>query len=564
MRLTFKGGPRAPLATPQACGEAKTTSDLTAWSAEPGIHEAQGTPDAFPSSAFNVDWDGRGGACPSSVPFAPGFLAQTASSAAGAFTPLTVEFSRGDREQDLGGVSVQTPQGLLGKIAGIPQCQEAQANAGTCSAESQIGTSTAQAGPGSEPFTVTGGRVYLTGPYEGRPFGLSIVVPAVAGPFNLGNVVVRASIAVNPVTGQLTVVSDPLPQIQDGVPFRLRRVKVEVNRASFILNPTNCSAQHVSATLTGVPLNPGEGAESAGGSSPFAAGGCSGLAFAPGFSASTQGAVSKASGASLDVKVAQAPGEANIRKVDVTVPAVLPARLTTLQKACLAAQFETNPAGCPAASNVGTAVAHTPLLNSPLTGPAYLVSHGGAAFPDLEVVLQGENITIILDGSTDIKKGVTYSRFETVPDAPISSFEMTLPEGPYSLLAAPGGSPCGHGLLMPTTIVAQNGRQTTQNTQIAVTGCKTTKVRPTLKITKTKVRGNTLLVTVKTSARGSVKISGSGLKTTTKGLNAGIHRVTVKLTSVGRAAKQHRKRVKLRASFTLAGQTVSRTTSVRL
>jgi uncharacterized repeat protein (TIGR01451 family) len=563
VRLAFKGGPRAPLATPQSCGEAKTTSDLTAWSAEPGIHEAQGTPDAFPSSAFNVDWDGRGGACPSSVPFAPGFLAQTASSAAGAFTPLTVEFSRGDREQDLGGVSVQTPQGLLGKIAGIPQCQEAQANAGTCSAESEIGTSTAQAGAGPDPFTVTGGRVYLTGPYEGRPFGLSIVVPAVAGPFNLGNVVVRASIAVNPVTGQLTVVSDPLPQLQDGVPFRLRRVKVEVNRASFILNPTNCSAQQVSATLTGVPLNPGEGAESAGGSSPFAAGGCSNLPFAPGFSASTQGAVSKASGASLDVKVAQAPGEANIRKVDVTVPAVLPARLTTLQKACLAAQFEANPAGCPAASNVGTAVAHTPLLNSPLTGPAYLVSHGGAAFPDLEVVLQGENITIVLDGSTDIKKGVTYSRFETVPDAPISSFEMTLPEGPYSLLAAPGGT-CGQNLVMPTTIIAQNGRQTTQNTKIAVAGCTPAKPKPTIKITRTRLSGSGLLVTLKTSTKGTVTITGHGLSKLKKKLPAGIHRLRLTFTSTGRAAAHRHQKTKIHARLTTATQAAEKTTGIKL
>jgi Divergent InlB B-repeat domain len=480
LELSFKGGPRAPLANPQACGAATVGWDMTPWSAPglgglSGTEAIPGTPDAIAQEpAFNVDWDGNGGACPSSDPFNPGFQAQTSSSAAAAFTPFTVEFSRGDREQDLGGVSVQTPPGLLGKIAGIPQCPEAQANAGSCSAESQLGTVTAQAGAGSDPFTISGGRVYLTGPYKGQPFGLSVVVPAVAGPFNLGNIVVRASIAVNPSTGQLTVTSDPLPQIQDGVPFRLRRVSVEINRPGFMFNPTNCSAQLVSATLTGVPVKSGEAAKSVGASSSFAASGCAGLPFAPTLTASTQAHASRQNGASLDVEVAQKPGEANIQKVDVQLPKLLPSRLTTLQKACTDAQFKMNPAGCPEASNVGTAVAHTPVLNSPLSGPAYLVSHGGAAFPDLEVVLQGEGITLVLDGATQIKNGVTFSRFETVPDAPISSFELKLPEGPHSILGAPSGT-CGQELLMPTTITAQSGKQTIQSTRIAVSGCRASK-----------------------------------------------------------------------------------------
>jgi uncharacterized repeat protein (TIGR01451 family) len=498
--LAFKGGPRAPVATPQACGQAKTTSDLTPWSSEPVAGEPQGTPDALPSSAFTVDWDGHGAACPSGVPFAPAFLAQTASSTAGAFTPFTAEFSRGDREQDLGAVSVQTPPGLLGKIAGIPRCPEAQANAGSCSPESEIGTSTVQAGAGSEPLTVSGGRVYLTGRYRGQPFGLSIVVPAVAGPFNLGDVVVRASIAVDPATGQLTVVSDPLPQIQDGVPFRLRRVDVEVNRPGFIFNPTNCAAQQVTATLTGVPLNAGEASRSSRVSSPFAAGGCSKLPFKPMFAASTLGN-GNFHGASLDVRISQRAGEAAIHGVDTQLPLVLPSRLATLQKACTESQFTANPAGCPAGSVVGFARAITPVLSAPLTGPAYLVSHGGAAFPDLDIVLQGEGVTILLTGSTDIKNGVTFSRFETVPDAPISSFELTLPGGPGAVLAATRNLCAltntvivtkhvtrrvrGHRkhvivkvkksipepLLMPTTITGQNGAVVRQTTRVAVTGC---------------------------------------------------------------------------------------------
>ena len=259
----------------------------------------------------------------------------------------------------------------------------------------------------------------------------------------------------------------------------------------------------------------------------------------------------------------QKPGEANIQKVDVQLPKVLPARLTTLQKACTESQFAANPAGCPAASDVGMATAHTPVLDAPLVGPAYLVSHGGAAFPDLELVLQGEGITLVLDGATNIKKGVTFSRFETVPDAPISSFELNLPEGKFSALAA-NANLCNSKLAMPTTITGQNGKQVVHDTKIMVKGCKTPKIKPALKITKTKVQGDALIVTVKTSGKGTVKISGAGLKTTKKSLKAGHHQIRMVLTNAGKAAKQHHKKAQLRASLTIGSQTATKTISVRL
>ena len=187
---------QAPLANPQSCGTFTTTTDLTPWSAPglgglSGAEAIAGTPDATPSSSFNIDWNGSSGACPDSLPFGPSFSAGSQTPTAGASSPFAVTFGREDREQDISAITVSTPPGLLGKIAGVEQCPEAQANAGTCGAASQIGTTTVGAGPGPHPFYL-GGRVYLTGPYKGRPFGLSRREPAVAGPFNLGDVVVRA------------------------------------------------------------------------------------------------------------------------------------------------------------------------------------------------------------------------------------------------------------------------------------------------------------------------------------------------------------------------------------
>lgn len=296
------------------------------------------------------------------------------------------------------------------------------------------------------------------------------MVPAVAGPFNLGNEVVRARVNVDSHTAQAIVTSDPLPTIKDGIPLDVRTVNVTINRPGFMFNPTNCSPLNVAGTISSTD---GAGVAVSG---PFEAANCANLPFKPEFKASTPAKTSKASGAGLTVKVGSGPGQANIGKVRVILPKQLPARLTTLQKACTEAQFNVNPAGCPAASSVGMATAVTPVLAHPLTGPAYLVSHGGAAFPDLVFVLQGEGIVLYLDGNTNIKKGITSSTFNSVPDAPITSFETAFPEGPHSVLATnipakAKGSMCQQKLTMPTTITGQNGAVMTQTTKIGVTGC---------------------------------------------------------------------------------------------
>ena len=453
LKLTLKGTPRAPLANPQACGEAVTTSDFTPWSSPE-------TPDANPSSAFAVT------GCEGS-PFAPTFQAESTSAAAGAYTSFSATFGRADRMQDLSGIQVQTPPGLAGMISHVALCGEPQAASGTCPAASRVGTATAGAGAGSHPFWVSG-PVYLTGPYRGAPFGLVVAIPATAGPFNLGTVVVRSTLSIDPTTAAVTVTSDPLPQIIDGVPLRVQTVNVTLDRPQFLFNPTNCVARQVTAKIASAQ---GAVAQVA---SPFAAGGCRNLPFDPGFKVSTRAPGSKKRGVSFDVKVSSRAGDANIHSVAVSLPKQLPARLTTIQKACRDTVFDANPAACPPGSLVGIVLANSPVLPVTLSGPAYLVSHGGAAFPDLDVIVQGEGVRVDLTGSINISRsGITSSAFASVPDVPISSFELRLPEGPYSALTT-AGSLCAKPLTMPTTIVGQNGRRLVRTTKIAVAGCAKT------------------------------------------------------------------------------------------
>jgi hypothetical protein len=251
---------------------------------------------------------------------------------------------------------------------------------------------------------------------------------------------------------------------------------VDINRPEFTFNPTNCNPLAVTGTLTST-----QGA-TAQEQNHFQVTNCAALAFKPTFKVTTSGKTSRADGASLTAKLTfpNTPqgSEANVARVKVDLPKQLPSRLTTLQKACTAAQFEANPAGCPAASIVGHAKAITPIIPVPLEGPAYFVSHGGEALPSLIVVLQGYGVTIDLVGTTLIsKQGITSSTFKTVPDVPVGSFELNLPEGKYSALAV-NGNVCKSKLAMPTEFVAQNGTTILQSTPIGTTGCPKHKHKP--------------------------------------------------------------------------------------
>jgi hypothetical protein len=463
--LHFFGSARAPLSTPPLCGSYTTVASIVPWS---------GNAPAEPSSTFEISSGPNGAPCADPRPFAPAFSAGSTNIQAGEFTPFVMTMTRPDADQTLSGITLHMPPGLSGSLSKLELCPEPQASHGACGASSQIGETIVSAGLGGAPFTVQGGKVFITGPYKGAPFGLSILNPAKAGPFDLGYVVVRAKIEVDPTTAALTITSDALPTIIDGIPLQLQHVQVLINRPDFTFNATDCNPMGITATLSST-----EGA-SATGSSSYQVTNCTDLGFTPQFAVSTAGTTTRADGASLDVRLSYplGPKLANIAKVKVELPKQLPSRLTTLQKACTEQAFAQNPEGCPAASRVGEAVATTPILAGPLSGPAYFVSHGGAKFPELIVVLRGEDgVTVDLHGETYIsKQGITSSTFATVPDVPVGSFELKLPQGQYSALAA-NGNLCKAKLVMPTEFVAQNGAILDQNTKITPTGCAKTQAK---------------------------------------------------------------------------------------
>jgi hypothetical protein len=526
-KLQFAGGPTATLATPLACGPATTTSALTPYS---------GAPAATPSDVFTVDADGAGGACPP-TPFTLGFAAGTADQHAGAFSPFTLTVTREDRQNFLSRLSVREPPGLLGMLSNVPLCGADHAAAGTCPEATRVGTSSVKSGAGSQPFALSG-PVYLTGPYGGAPFGLSIAIRALAGPFDLGTVVVRAAIHVDPSDSHLTIDADPLPQILEGIPLRLREVTVAIDRAGFIFNPTSCVPLAIGATLTAVDGTVQEV------SAPFQATGCDALPFSPKLSATANGKTSEKNGAGLKVTLQQPAGQSNVRSVSVQLPKRLTARGTTVTGACLEATFRADPSAC-AGAQIGTVAAVTPVLTTPLGGPVYLVAHG-TGLPTIEALMRGQGLTVDLSGTIKFTTIGLNSTFETVPDVPITSFVLDLPTGPHSALSASKGV-CGGALTMPTTIVGQNGARVEKATPIVVTGCG-------LKILSSRVKGAVATLVVQVPRAGTLTARGKGLRKASRKVTKGGN-VTLKLrlSKSGRAlrARRHRAHRKLKVPVTL-------------
>lgn len=484
LTLKLDGGPRAPLANPDSCAAVSTESVFT-----PYTEQA-----AFAAAApFAI------AGCPSPIPFDVGQSTAQGTTGAGAFTTFTLNLSREDAQQQLSTVQTELPAGLVGLIPSVTRCAEPAAAGGDCPASSQIGTATATAGSGGEPYGFSG-PVYLTGPIGSAPYGLSIPIEAAAGPFDLGRVTTQVALTVEPHSGRV-IATATLPAIQGGVPLRLRSISVQIAKPSFLFNPTYCGGLASESTLGSAA-----GAEDHA-TSPFQVSDCSSLPFQPVFTASSPTAPSRADGASLTVGYTQPAHQADIRSVVAQLPKQLPSRLTTLHKACAEATYAANPYSCSKESEVGTVTVKTPVLPEPLQGPAYLVSHGGAAFPNLDLLLEGDHgVRVILESTTDIKDGITTSTFPSIPDVPVSGFELSLPTGPHSALGS-YESLCAKPLYMPITATAQNGDRFKQNVRLSIGSCK-------IELLSHRVKGDKLVVRVRVFTAGRVSVKSPGLHTT--------------------------------------------------
>lgn len=416
LRIAFPGGPRSALTLPDGCGTYTTHAQLTGWNGR----------ETSVDDRFTLTQNAAGQACPST--FSPGFSAGTASNGAGRSSSFLLRISRNDEDQQLERVAVHLPAGLTGAPTVVPLCAEADANAGTCPDGTKVGDVTVGAGAGPDPFFITNGRAYLTGPYEGAPFGLDVVVPAVAGPFDLGTVNVRQALFVDRHDATVRVVSDPLPTILQGIPLDVRDVRVDLDRPGFMRNPTSCAVKRIDATVQSVA-----GAQ-ASVSDRFQAAECGSLAFRPALSlgVGAPGRTAARASVPLTARLKLPSGGANLRFVRVTLPSTIAARLPVIERACTRAQFE---AGDCAGARAGTVVARTPLLRDPLRGGAYFVKNGHA-LPDLFLALRGQ-VSFDLIGRVSIPGGTRLATtFAAVPDVPVTSFALRFVVGGHGPLGA--------------------------------------------------------------------------------------------------------------------------------
>ncbi len=422
LELSFAGGPRAALATPSACGTYSTTYSMTSWSGKTVNGKSQVT--------INRN-------CGKESQFTPGFAAGTVNPVGGQYSPFTMRVTREDGQQNVGAIDVTMPEGMTAKLAGVPLCADAQAATGACPAASQIGTTTVASGVGSNPVYVPqAGKaptaVYLAGPYKGGPYSLVVKVPAQAGPFDLGVVSVRSAIYVDRSTAQVTVKSDPLPQMLQGVPVKYRDIRVDVNRPEFTLNPTSCDPQAVQAAIGSI-----NGAV-ANVSSRFQVSDCANLGFKPNLKLSLKGQMKRGGNPALTAVLTQPAGGANIERTRVILPKTAFIDNAHINNPCTRAQYAAD--ACPPKSILGTVVAHTPLLDQPLRGNVYFRANGGERnLPDIVAALRGQisvDLVGFIDSVQNKKAGTSRVRttFGTVPDAPVTRFEMKLKGGKVGLI----------------------------------------------------------------------------------------------------------------------------------
>jgi hypothetical protein len=451
-RLKLNSGAKAALTSPPTCGPNTTTGLFVPWSSAQGIgpdgtDEGPSTdPPATPSGDFSLSSLPGGGACPKTLaarPFGPSFDADTAKHGAGDFSPLHMDIARSDGNQELKGVDVTLPPGLTAKLAGVKYCPEtalaaaatrsgaAEAASSSCPAKSLIGSADIRTGSGPSPIQI-GGKVFLAGPYKGAPLSLAAITPATAGPFDLGTVVVRVALFVDPRTAQVRAVSDPIPHVYGGATLDLRSVAVKIDRKNFSLNPTNCSSFATAGALLGGGANPLDPADFAASpvSAPFKANGCEKLDFKPKLFLRLFGAMRRAKNPKLRAVLLPHAGDANIARAATILPPSLILDQGNLSKVCTRVQFAAN--DCPKNSIYGHATAFSPLLDDPLQGPLYLRSSNNP-LPDLVADLRGQ-VNIELASRTDSAHGRIRSTFDVVPDVPVSKFVLVLNGGRKGLL----------------------------------------------------------------------------------------------------------------------------------
>ncbi len=460
-KLSIDGGAKAALSSPPTCGPNTTTSQLAPWS---------GNPPATPSSKFNLASLPGGGACPKTMaerPFAPGFSAKPKSDVAKTFTPFSASITRPPGQQELKGLDVTLPEGATAKLKGVPYCppdaiEKTESRSGatekknpSCPKESKVGDATVQAGTGPNPLKIDG-DAYLAGRYKGAPLSIVVVTPALAGPFDLGNVVVRVPFFLDPETAQIHPKLNDIPDVYGGTKLDVRSVFLNINRDEFTLNGTNCRKGATAGAIIGGggdPLNPST-YSALKVADEFQATGCKPLKFRPRLKVKLFGKTQRAKHPKLRAVLKARGKDANIRKASVALPHALFLDQASLAKVCTRVQFAAD--NCPKKSIYGKARAFTPLLGKPLEGPVYLRSSNNT-LPDMVAHLEGQ-VGIDLVGRIDSFKGGIRTTFGRVPDVPVTKFVLTLPGGKKGLLVN-SRSLCVKPVRAIIKIKAQNGRK---------------------------------------------------------------------------------------------------------
>jgi len=469
VQVKLNGGPTATLTSPPTCGPNATSHAMTAWS---------GTPDTGAADkGFTLTNAPGGGPCAKTMatrPFAPGFAAKPAGTRAASFTPFQAQVTRTDGQQELKGVDITLPPGATAKLAGTPYCSPAElaaaaASAGaaeradaSCPAKSQIGVASVSAGSGPSPLTI-GGKVFLAGRFQGAPLSLAVITPALAGPFDLGTVVVRVPLFVDPESAQIRAATDAIPDVFGGAKLDIRSIAVNINKDEFTLNGTNCSQFATAGVLRGGgadPTNPATFSSFAV-SSPVQLDNCAPLKFRPKLNLRLFGATKRAKHPRLRATLKARAGDANLARVSVALPHALFLDQASLGTVCTRPQFAAGQ--CPAKSRYGRARAITPLLGQPLEGPVYLRSSNNT-LPDLVAHLQGQ-VDIDLVGRIDSFKGGVRTTFDRVPDVPVSQFTMVLPGGKHGLLVA-SRNLCKGKVKAIVQLKGQNGKKANKRTQL--------------------------------------------------------------------------------------------------